>query len=164
MEERNVESNSSYQNVAEFTAAVVGLIALIRNCVKGRKPLPEAVIFMGDSISALTWLDKVKHKGSLAFGASTLLNLIVSIYKIQIAGTEFIEGVKNTQCDEMSRGIHSIAVFKNDFVLELTLESNEFVREALTLCNPTLVDHYMKNFETFWSDANKLVVSLVNTR
>ena len=159
-----MESNSSYQNVAEFTAAVVGLIALIRTCVKERKPLPEAVIFMGDSISALTWLDKEKHKGSLAFGASTLLNLIVSRYKIQIAGTEFIEGVKNTQCDEMSRGIHSIAVFKNDLVLELTLESNEFVREALRLCNPTLVDHYMKNFETFWSDANKLVVSLVNTR
>ena len=153
-------SESDFQNVAEFTAAVMGLIALIRACVTGGLPLPEAVIFKGDSISALTWLDKVKHRGNYAFGASTLLNLIVARYKIQIVGTEFIEGSKNNETDSMSRGTHSCACFGDNHVKDLALDSNEFVQKALKLCNPTLVDFHVANFETFWNDANKLVISL----
>ena len=156
----NVSSESDYQNVAEFTGALVGLIALIRNCVERELPLPKGVTFKGDSISALTWLDKVKHKGSLAFGASTLLNLIVVRYRIQIVGTDFIPGDVNLECDSMSRDKHSCVVFRYNYVRELNLDSNPFVTEALRLSNPTLVDHYMKNFETFWTDANKLVLSL----
>jgi hypothetical protein len=34
------------------------------------------------------------------------------------------------------------------------------VIEALRLCDPTLVDEYIVAFETFWSDANQLVISL----
>jgi hypothetical protein len=156
----NVSSESDYQNVAEFTGALVGLIALIRECVKNGVPLPRGVTFKGDSISALTWLDKAKHKGSLAFGASTLLNLIVVRYRIQIVGTEFIPGDDNNECDGMSRDTHSCVAFGDNHVRELHLDSNPFVTEALRLSNPTLVDHYMKNFETFWCDANKLVLSL----
>ena len=51
-------------------------------------------------------------------------------------------------------------VFRYNYVRELNLDSNPFVTEALRLSNPTLVDHYMKTFETFWTDANKLVLSL----
>ena len=156
----NVSSESDYQNVAEFTGALVGLIALIRECVKNSLPLPKGVTFKGDSISALTWLDKAKHKGSLAFGASTLLNLIVVRYRIQIVGTEFIPGEFNKETDGMSRDKHSCVSFGSNHVSELSLDSNPFVTEALRLSNPTLVDHYMKHFETFWCDANKLVLSL----
>jgi hypothetical protein len=156
----NVSGDSAYQNVAEFTGGVVGLIALIRSCVESREPLPKAVIFMGDSISALTWLEKIKHHGNLAFGASTLLNLIVTKYKIQIVGTEFIRGEDNTETDRMSRDTHSYLVFDTEPVRELCLGSNKFVVEALRLCDPTLVDEYIVAFETFWSDANQLVISL----
>ena len=156
----NVSSESDYQNVAEFTGALVGLIALIRKCVENDLPLPRGVTFKGDSISALTWLDKVKHKGSLAFGASNLLNLIVVRYRIQVVGTEFIQGKFNNETDSMSRDTHSCAAFGYNHVRELNLGSNPFVTEALRLSNPTLVDHYMKHFKTFWCDANKLVLSL----
>jgi hypothetical protein len=155
-----VSSESDYQNVAEFTGALVGLIALIRECVRNDLPLPRGVTFKGDSISALTWLDKVKHKGSLAFGASTLLNLIVVRYRIQVVGTEFILGKFNKETDAMSRDTDSCVAFGYNHVRELNLDRNPFITEALRLSNPTLVDHYMKNFETFWCDANKLVLSL----
>ena len=159
--EWDVASESDYQNVAEFTAAVVGLIALIRACVARRLPLPEAVIFKGDSISALTWLDKMKHRGNYAFGASALLNLIVVRYKIQIVGTEFIEGIRNTETDKMSRGTHSgVAFGPGVHVIDLQLDRNQFVQKALELCNPTLVDFHILNFKKFWNDANKLVISL----
>jgi hypothetical protein len=118
------------------------------------------VNFIRGSISPLTWLDKVKHHGNLAFGASTLLNLIVTKYKIQIVGTEFIRGEDNTETDRMSRDTHSYLVFDTEPVRELNLGSNKFVVEALRLCNPTLVDEYIVAFETFWSDANQLVNSL----
>ena len=156
----NVSSESDYQNVAEFTGALVGLIALVRDCVEKGIPKPKGVTFKGDSISALTWLDKAKHKGSLAFGASTILNLIVVRYRIQIVGTDFIPGDINNECDSMSRDTHSCVAFGYNHVRELNLDNNPFITEALRLSNPTLVDHYMKNFETFWCDANKLVLSL----
>jgi hypothetical protein len=160
-----VESNSDYQNVAEFTGALVGLIALIRRCVECDLPLPKAVTFKGDSISALTWLDKAKHKGSLAFGASTILNLILVRYKIQVVGTVFIEGSKNKETDSMSRDTHSCVAFGPGIhVRELNLDTNLFVGEAVRLSNPTLVDYHMKNFETFWINANKLVISLDTRR
>jgi hypothetical protein len=155
-----VESNSDYQNVAEFTGALVGLIALIRKCVEYNLPLPKAVTFKGDSISALTWLDKAKHKGSLAFGASTILNLILVRYKIQVVGTIFIEGSMNNETDSMSRDTHSCVAFGTGIhVTELNLDTNPYVGEAVRLSNPTLVDYHMKNFETFWNNANKLVIS-----
>ena len=61
----------------------------------------------------------------------------------------------------MSRGTPSSVCFGNNHVIELGLEKNEFVQKALRLCNPTLVDFHVDNFETFWSDANKLVLSLI---
>jgi hypothetical protein len=156
-----VGGNSSYQNVAEFTGALVGLVALIRRCVECDLPLPKGVTFKGDSISALTWLDKAKHKGSSAFGASTILNLILVRYKIQVVGTEFIEGLKNKETDSMSRDTHSCVAFGvGNHVRELNLDTNPYVAEAVRLSNPTLVDYHMKNFETFWTNANKLVISL----
>ena len=60
---------STYQNTAEFVAGLLGLIILIRDCVR----LPKAVTFRSDSASALTLLDKEKVKGVNAFGACTLL-------------------------------------------------------------------------------------------
>ena len=47
-----MKGESDYQNVAEFTGALVGLIALIRKCVENDLPLPRGVTFKGDNISA----------------------------------------------------------------------------------------------------------------
>jgi hypothetical protein len=44
----------SYQNTAEFVAGLLGLIILIRERVRYGQPLPKAVAFRGDSVSALT--------------------------------------------------------------------------------------------------------------
>ena len=144
----------------------MGLVVLIRRCVECNLPLPKkGVTFKGDSISALTWLDKAKHKGSLAFGPSTILNLILVRYKIQVVGTEFIEGLKNNETDSMSRDTHSCVAFGvGNQVRELNLDTNPYVAGAVRLSNPTLVDYHMKNFETFWINANKLVISLDTRR
>ena len=111
-----------------LTGALVGLI---RSCVEKDLSLPRGVTFKGDSISARTWLDKVKHKGSLAFRASTLLNLIVVRYRIQVVGTEFILGIFNKETDSMSRDAHSCVAFGYNHVSELNLERNPFVTESL---------------------------------
>ena len=60
----------------------------------------------------------------------------------------------------MSRDTYSCVAFGDNHVRELNLDCNQLGTEALRFPNPTLVDHYMKFFETFWIGANKLVFSL----
>ena len=65
----------------------------------------------------------------------------------------------------MSRDTHSCVAFGTGIhVTELNLDTNPYVEEAVRLSNPTLVDYHMKNFETFWINANKLVISLDTRR
>ena len=78
---------SAFQNTCEFTGALLGVIGLIRHSVLTREAMPRGVCFIGDSVSALTWLDKKKHKGDNAFAAATLLTLILARYEIQVRVT-----------------------------------------------------------------------------
>jgi len=96
---------SAYQNTCEFTAALLGLIGLIRNQVTAKEEIPKAVCFIGDSVSALTWLDKKKHKGDNAFAAATLLTLVLARFEIQV------------RCQSSS--VHSVRGF--DYLIGYTL-------------------------------------------
>ena len=82
-----LDSNSAYQNTCEFTGALLGLIGLLRHYVECGGVFPESVCFKGDSISALTWLDKLKHRGDNAFPAATLLTLICVKHGVQVRVT-----------------------------------------------------------------------------
>ena len=65
----------------------------------------------------------------------------------------------------MSRDTHSCVAFGvGNQVRKLNLDTNPYVEEAVKLSNPTLVDYHMKNFETFWTNANELVISLDTRR
>jgi len=62
--------NSSFQNVAEFIAAICGLAILSYWCPKG-----SCIWFQGDSVSALTWLETGKF-GSIPVSKAPHLHLM----------------------------------------------------------------------------------------
>ena len=152
--------DSSYQNTAEFVAGLLGLIILIRDCVRFKQPLPKAVAFRGDSVSALTWLDKEKCKGTRAFCACTLLNLIVAKWNIQIADTSHVLAEFNETCDKLSRNRTVAEMLPTS--RDLYMHTDIYITTALELCDPTRVDHNIRHFEKFWKRANDFVSSLCN--
>jgi hypothetical protein len=152
--------DSTYQNTAEFVAGLLGLIILIRDCVRFGQPLPKAVAFRGDSVSALTWLDKEKCKGTHAFGACTLLNLIVAKWKIQVADTTHVLAEFNDTCDKLSRNRTVAEMLPNS--RDLFMHEDMYINTALDLCDPRKVDNHIRHFEKFWKRANDFVSSLCN--
>jgi hypothetical protein len=63
----NFGSGASYQNTAEFIAAVLGIRGLAKLNLK-----PRRINLRGDSISALTWAETGKFKGDLVGNASVI--------------------------------------------------------------------------------------------
>ena len=69
------ESEASFQNTAEFIAAVLG--------IRGLKQLglqPESVCLRGDSVTALTWASTGRFKGELVGNAAVVL-VLQNIYR-----------------------------------------------------------------------------------
>ena len=118
----------------------------------------RAAAFRGDSVSALTWLDKQTHRGGIAYSAAALLSLVVVRHEVQITEVIHILGKFNTRCDDLSRGRSMSEVLPG--VRDWELEGDTSVAEILRLCNPHRVAYNTSNFEGFWEAASNFVTSL----
>ena len=90
--------DSSFQNTAEFIGGVVAMRGL---WMLGMHR--EAVLFRGDSISALSWIEKVGTKSDLAAPASIVFAYQSIFYGFTGIRTEHQAGVNHTLADSRSR-------------------------------------------------------------
>ena len=78
------ESDASFQNTAEFIAAVLG--------IRGLRQLgtqPESVCRRGDSITALTWASTGKFRGEVVGNAAAEF-VLQNLYAIRTSGSTML--------------------------------------------------------------------------
>ena len=91
------EGDSSFQNSAEFVAAVFAG----RGAFHLRWSGP--VLYRGDSMSALSWVTKERVKSNAASPAGVIFSFQCSCYGFQGISTSHVPGVENVLADSRSR-------------------------------------------------------------
>ena len=94
----NFGDDSSFQNTAEFMATVFAGRGIHK--LKWSGP----VHYRGDSISALSWLEKERVKSDAACPAGVFLVFQSALYGYHGSTFEHVAGVDNTLADSRSRG------------------------------------------------------------
>ena len=132
--------DSSFQNLCEFTGAILGFIGLVRMGVTNAD-----VQLRGDSVSALTWAQTERYRGTIVTNAALVFRMLAVAYGLDVKSTTHIPGDQNTRCDELSQlwesgeeisgvlGRHNL-VGAN--ILDLNCDPN--VQQLLRLCSPRL--------------------------
>jgi hypothetical protein len=93
-------TNASHQNTAEFIAALLGVRGFKLLGVEG----PCPVLFRGDSISALSWVETMKFRSDLVGNAASVFVLQNILLEVEVVGTEHLTAEKNWRTDSLSRG------------------------------------------------------------
>ena len=148
----NFQSNPSYQNTAEFMAAILG--------IRGLRQLhlnPRNVRLRGDSITALTWAESGKFKGELAGNASVIF-ILQGIYEnVTVSSVMHLSAADNWRTDYLSRGGTIAGLKERDINLGIltTVELNN--DEVIALCNPNLPTNSEEEFNKFWINARRVL-------
>ena len=148
-------TDSSFQNTAEFIAGVIGMIGLILMDKCG-----HSVGIRGDSVSALSWLDKQHYKGSLTGNASIVFTLLQVQSKIAVVSSEAISSEANWQTDKLSRGT-SVAEMAILYPSELgSLTEFEFptgmIDRVLSDCDPRRESFNDDSVTRLWENVSTL--------
>ena len=91
-------TESKFQNVCEFIGSIVGILGLVRLGVTNLD-----IEIRGDSISALTWAQKERTRGSQVSNAAMVYTLVCVSYGIEAKVATHISGEANFRCDQLSR-------------------------------------------------------------
>ena len=95
-------ADSSFQNLAEFSGAVLALVCIVKLWLLGE--IQDAGFGLrGDSISALTWLEKERYRGSTVCNASIIYTLLGLRCRTQMSEAEHISAALNYRADSLSR-------------------------------------------------------------
>ena len=91
--------DASFQNTAEFIAAVIGISGLVQLNITSAE-----VELRGDSITALSWAAKTLFHSDL-IGNASLVFVMQSIYsKVNVAAVTHLTAANNWRTDYLSRG------------------------------------------------------------
>jgi hypothetical protein len=93
------ESDASFQNTAEFIAAVLGIRGLRQ---LGKQP--ESVCLRGDSITALTWASTGRFRGEVVGNAAAVFVLQNLFEKVAISEVVHLAAENNWRVNYLSRG------------------------------------------------------------
>jgi hypothetical protein len=152
------EQDSSRQNVAEYMAVIVCLIAILR--LRGTET-KTGIILRGDSVTALTWAEKGVVRSGIATRACVVSTLLTIRHGLYVAGTEHWEAALNHVCDELSRrdehGQYRTVERVIPGARDLRLAEDDMVREALVLCEPGGEGLKAEEFGQFWSQISRTV-------
>ena len=161
-ESYNIDVDSSYQNACEFIAAVIGLVIAV-NHVRTLWGSLIAVDFRGDSVTALTWLDRLQVKEKFATRGASVLALIATRYNLHVNITKHVAAGDNIPCDALSRGNTVKQVLGVDAVdLGQIPRVHDLIETAINLCNPCVggEDEGMEEFDEFWGHLIPFVDSI----
>jgi hypothetical protein len=142
----NLTDESRYQNYAEFLVALVGLIGAIY-----LRPNLQTVSFVGDSLSALSWLESGRLKSDIASNLSIIFMHLCVKYNLKIVETTHISGVNNTSADNLSRGHRLEDVRIRDSRINSNLQIIIPCSMLFSLANPLNIPTNDHEFLDLWN-------------
>jgi hypothetical protein len=155
-------TDSSFQNTAEYIA---GLLSVIGMVMLGKAHLP--CMFRGDSLSALTWIDKGGVRSDTAIKAAVLWAQAAVTFQVAVTGSVHIDGKSNSRTDRLSRNGSWQDVLEDEIRIyqRRTLPASLRFLDLnpgpiLALCNPSIPIGSETEFITFLGEARDLFASL----
>ena len=158
-------NRSQLQNTAEYLA---GFFAALGLAIMGKAHLPS--LFRGDSMSALTWIEKGSVRSDTAIKAAMLWAQAAVQCRMVVTGTSFISGLDNYKTDRLSRHGSWAEVVQLDAEKqggESRLPPNLPRLEVhptpiLEICNPAVSIEKESAFMAFLCKASRLISNLSN--
>ena len=152
--------DSSYQNLAEFTGAIIAVAEQIILGLSGR-----GLALRGDSITANTWAFTERPRGSIVTNASMVWTLLCLAADVNVTEVTHIVGVDNTNCDFLSRkGSHPTTSVAEDAqrmglgdVAVLDFFGADSTVDIVGLCNPRVKLDSEEDFIRFWVQAKTAI-------
>ena len=155
-------TDSSFQNVSEFIGVILGIIGLVKLGVRD-----VDILVRGDSISALTWVETERYRGSLVTNSSWVFTTLSIAYNISVKETIHIPGTENSRCDQLSRlggSGETVLSTTGNFGLGspriLDLGDCKFVRQILRGCDPRTIFSNESEFTDYWSDIRDAIEAI----
>jgi len=123
-------TDSSYQNVVEFIAVILGL------CMLKRRGISNVTIKLkGDSRSSLKWGSSELFKGTLVQRASVVFMLAAVHLNVVVGENEHVAGKLHVTCDKLSRGVTpKVLGFSDDVIYHVS--DDPLVSALIAACNP----------------------------
>ena len=152
-------NDSSYQNMAEYVGAIVGILGLLKLGVSN-----EDIEVRGDSQSALTWARTERPRGKVVTNAAMVFTLLCVSHGIEAKEATHIGGQVNYRCDQLSRMAESGLAVADILVgiglggiRDLMLESDCRARKLIECCRPDRQFSSEGDFILFWKEIKKTV-------
>ena len=145
-------TESRFQNVCEFIGSIVGILGLVRLGVRG-----VDIEIRGDSMSALTWAQKERTRGSQVTNAAMVYTFVCVSYGIEAKVATHISGEENFRCDQLSRISESGRTVEGvllglglEGVRNLKLEGDSRVLQLIECCRPSEPFKNEVDYISFW--------------
>ena len=154
------QSDSSFQNLAEFIGAILAVLGHVALGSAG-----QSIALRGDSVTALTWALTERPRGSIATNASMVWTLLCVAADVHVTDITHIPGTENDSCDQLSRRGSSptttltqhAALLGLGVVSDVGLDRDPDATALVTMCNPTIPTDTDLQFATFWKNAQAAV-------
>lgn len=157
--------DSSFQNVAEYIGAMVGILTLITLGTSCRD-----LEVRGNSVAALRWAKTESVRGSRVTNAAMIFTVMCIMYDLDVKVATNITGVNNHRCDKLSRLAESqqgVREAMDDMGLGgcsvLDIRGNSSIRQLVELCEPTRVFADESEFIVFWAAVRESLRGLNST-
>ena len=157
------EGDSAFQNVAEYVGALVGILGLVHLGVHH-----EDLEMRGDSVTALTWTQTERARGSRVTNAAMVFTAVCIRCGMDVKTATHLSGEDNFRCDELSRlaesGLSTRAVMDNlGFTAcgVLDLIGCPSFQRLVELCSPWREFSEEGSFEVFWGEIREALTDLV---
>lgn len=147
-------ADASYQNTAEFTAAVLG--------IRGLKQIGMtkcSVELRGDSVTALNWAEAGRFKGDLVGNASSVFILQNIYLGVTVDRVTHISGKSNWKADFLSRNGTTKELREREQSVAYFTEVKLNGDKIIPLCNPRNKTNSDADFISVWSQIRQLFES-----
>ena len=129
-----IRGQPAFQNCAEFLAAMLALRIAHRAGVD-----VSAILFRGDSITALEWLDGQHFRSTKVSLAAALFVFMLAQYRVTSVQTRHLPKAVNTRADDLSRDVPWRVVQEAHPELSNGVLLEADAHELILLCNPRLI-------------------------
>ena len=158
------ETDSSFQNLAEFIGAILAVLGHIALGNVG-----QSIALRGDSVTALTWAITERPRGAIVTNAAVIWTLLCVAADIHVTNITHIPGIDNDNCDQLSRRgpnptnsitEHALLLGLGD-TPDVSLDRDADVLNLIDLCKPTIRVETEIEFTSFWQMAQSSVESFL---
>jgi hypothetical protein len=114
----------------EFIGMVYGVAVAILSGARN-----VALSIHGDSLSALCWINEKKFRSPKIRKAATAMVAMSIEFGVQVVEVVHVPGIKNVDCDRLSRGSAPLTEsLKNNMLIT---DNEMWLNDLLFLCDPT---------------------------